>query len=413
MTGRFPLRLFQGFGIELEYMIVRRDSLAALPIADEVLRAVTGEYGDYEGGAIAWSNELVLHVIELKTNGPAPALTSALARAFHSDVRRINGILAPLGGMLLPTAMHPTFDPATETRIWQHDYSPVYAAYDRIFDCRGHGWSNLQSMHINLPFGDDAEFGRLHAAIRAVLPLLPALAASSPIVEGRLTGLLDNRLDVYQSNQRRIPSLAGRVIPEAVYSEAAYREQILERSYGDIAPHDPDGILRDEFLNSRGAIARFSRGAIEIRVIDLQESPLADLALARLATGAVEMLARERFVPLAELERLEVEPLRAALLDAIARGERAEVTHAPLLRALGLSGERAGMDAIWRHLYEQTLWSRAHEDRELDAAIRHLIESGPLARRIARRLGPAPARAAIEVVYRELADVLADGRQFA
>ena len=42
--------------------------------------------------------------------------------------------------------------PETEMQLWQHNYSKIYALYNRIFDCRGHGWSNVQSMHINLPF---------------------------------------------------------------------------------------------------------------------------------------------------------------------------------------------------------------------------------------------------------------------
>ena len=50
----------------------------------------------------------------------------------------------------------------------------MYEAYDRIFDCRGHGWANLQAVHLNLPFSGDEEFGRLHAAIRLVLPIMPA-----------------------------------------------------------------------------------------------------------------------------------------------------------------------------------------------------------------------------------------------
>src|SRR5690606_7705226 len=114
-------------------------------------------------------------------------------------------ILAPMGAMLMPTAMHPWFDPATETRLWPHEYSPVYETYNRIFGCQGHGWSNLQSMHVNLPFANDEEFARLHAAIRLALPILPALAASSPLVEGRVTGLADSRLDFYRFNSRRLP----------------------------------------------------------------------------------------------------------------------------------------------------------------------------------------------------------------
>ncbi|MFH0793725.1 MAG: glutamate--cysteine ligase, partial [bacterium] len=56
-------------------MIVNRETLDVLPVTDEVLRAVSGRYeSEVEQGALAWSNELVLHVIELKTNGPAKSL---------------------------------------------------------------------------------------------------------------------------------------------------------------------------------------------------------------------------------------------------------------------------------------------------------------------------------------------------
>ena len=36
------LHLFEGYGIELEYMIVDRESLAVRPIADRVLEAAAG-----------------------------------------------------------------------------------------------------------------------------------------------------------------------------------------------------------------------------------------------------------------------------------------------------------------------------------------------------------------------------------
>ena len=70
-----PLRLFQGFGIELEYMIVDARTLDVRPLCDRAIEAELGEVAsDVERGEIAWSNELALHVIELKTNGPAAAL---------------------------------------------------------------------------------------------------------------------------------------------------------------------------------------------------------------------------------------------------------------------------------------------------------------------------------------------------
>jgi gamma-glutamyl:cysteine ligase YbdK (ATP-grasp superfamily) len=186
-----PLHLFEGFGVELEYMIVDRDTLNVRPIADRLLADAAGEIvSDVEFDRIAWSNELALHVIELKTNGPTASL-AGLAEEFHQQVGQIDSLLSNHNARLMPTAMHPWMDPHTEFELWPHEHSSIYAAYNRIFDCHGHGWANLQSMHINLPFADDAEFGRLHAAIRLLLPILPALAASSPIVEGQKTEWLD------------------------------------------------------------------------------------------------------------------------------------------------------------------------------------------------------------------------------
>ena len=192
---------------------------AARPIADELLKHVTGDYtADYEAGAAAWSNELVLHVVEFKTNGPAPSL-EPLPELFQDQVIEVNRILEQWDARLLPTGMHPFFDPMTETKIWPHEYNAVYETYNRIFDCRGHGWSNLQSTHINLPFADDEEFGRLHAAIRYLLPILPGLAASSPVADGKLAPALDYRLVQYAQNSARIPIATGQVVPEELFAK--------------------------------------------------------------------------------------------------------------------------------------------------------------------------------------------------
>jgi glutamate---cysteine ligase / carboxylate-amine ligase len=416
------LRLFQGFGVELEYMVVDAGSLAVLPAVDRILEAAAGSIvSEVEVGPLAWSNELVLHVVELKTNGPAPAL-EGLDTLFQAHVERINGILADMGGMLLPTAMHPWMDPRAETVLWPHEYSAVYESYNRIFGCQGHGWSNVQSTHLNLPFGNDEEFGRLHAAIRLLLPLLPALAASSPLVEGRPTGLLDNRMEFYRHNSLRIPSVTGRVIPEPVFRREDYEREILGAMYADIAPHDPEGILRDEFLNSRGAIPRFGRGSIEVRVVDVQESPAADLALAALTVGALRLLTEGVLSPFSRQASLGVPELSAVFLACIREGERSVVEDGALLDALGLRARRVSAGELWWHLLEAVEGAGFLPQAGQGDLLRALLRRGPLAREILRALdlpengspdrGPPPSREAMEEVYRALAGCLGRGEIF-
>jgi gamma-glutamyl:cysteine ligase YbdK (ATP-grasp superfamily) len=314
--------------------------------------------------------------------------------------------------MLMPTAMHPSMVPALETRLWPHESSPVYEAYDRIFGCAGHGWSNLQSCHVNLPFAGDEEFGRLHAAIRVLLPILPALAASSPVVEGRVTGLLDNRLDAYRRNQARVPSICGAIVPEPVFTTGEYRERILGRIYRDIAPFDPQGILQHEFLNSRGAIARFSRSAIEIRLLDVQEAPVADLGIALLIGAALRALVEGRVGDAAAVRGQATGALAAILERCIADGEAAIVDDGGFLAMLGVAGRRASALEIWAHLAERALADAAADCRDLVTAVRTILAEGPLARRLLRALGASPAPERIAAVYRELCACLAAGRLF-
>jgi gamma-glutamyl:cysteine ligase YbdK (ATP-grasp superfamily) len=412
MAAAGPYRLFEVVGVELEYMIVDRESLAVRPIADELLRADDGHpAGEIEVGEVAWSNELALHVIELKTNGPARSL-AGLAAAFQKSVELINARLAPRGAMLMPTGMHPWMDPGSEARLWPHEHGPIYRAFDRIFGCRGHGWTNLQSVHLNLPFAGDEEFARLHAAIRLALPLLPALAASSPLEQGRLTGLLDTRLEHYRTNARRIPSVTGCVVPEPAFTRAQYEAEILAPIYADLARFDPEEVLRHEWVNARGCIARFDRSSLEIRLLDGSESPRADLAIADVALALVRRLAEGRLASPEAQRGWPAERLAQILFEVMRHAGDALVRDADYLRALGWPGAgpcTAG--ALWRHL------ARAIEPALSDgAATRAVLElilaQGCLARRITRRLGPRPDRARIEAVYRELCAVLASGGLF-
>jgi carboxylate-amine ligase len=400
--------LFEVFGIELEYMLVKNQQLKVAPIVDQLMVAKMGYVtADADNGPIEWSNELVAHVVELKTNGPTPNLKN-LSKIFHKNVIEINNLLKPLEARLLPTASHPLMDPKTEMQLWKHSYSEIYALYNRIFNCKGHGWSNVQSMHINLPFYDDAEFEKLHAAVRVLLPIIPALSASSPIFDGKNTGFLDSRMEVYKTNQKEIPQMTGKVIPEQVFSKEAYYETIFNPINKAIKPFDTEDILDHHFLNSRGAIARFDRNAIEIRVIDIQECPLADVAIAALIIEVLKILVSEKLTPLETQKSFHENELLTILNGVIKLGENAVITDKEYLQLFGIKDEVV-VSEIWKSLFEKV---KGNLTSKYQKTIKAILANGSLSTRILKTLGNDFSEKNILKVYNELADCLQENKLF-
>ena len=406
------LHLFDAFGIEMEYMLVDRDTLDVRPVADSVLAILNSGVtaGDYERGPITWSNELALHVLELKTTRPTEKLRSAPSQ-FETAIREIAPVLDRLNVRLLPTAMHPWMNPSRETVLWPHENFEIYQTYDRIFGCRSHGWANVQSVHLNLPFSGDDEFAKLHAAVRLVLPILPGLAASSPIIDGSYSGWLDTRMNYYAQHCAAAPTLTGELIPEPVYSEAAYRESVYEPIAAQMGPLDPDGNLELDFLNARGAIARFDRGSIELRVMDVQEYPGADVSICAAVIAVLKSLVdaqwsthvRQRSFPSATLKRI----LDQTTQDA----ELAVIDDASYLSLFGIEQPSITTRELWTTLLESA--------RRLDTTLASLfapleiiLNHGTLATRIRRSLGDSFDCEELHNVYDQLADCLDNWEPF-
>lgn len=309
------LKIFEAYGIEAEYMIVDRKNLSILSKAEDILIHLNGgtlsdEVCDKE---TCVSNELVSHVIEIKGNGPQRDL-EVLAKNFHNKVLLINSFLESFGACLMPGAMHPTLDPIGEIKLWPHGQKEIYETYDRIFSCKGHGWSNVQSVHLNLPFSNEEEFVRLHAAIRVVLPLIPLLSASSPFYEGKWGPRPSNRLHFYQHNQAKIPSITGDMIPEVIHSYQDY-QNLYQKIYADISPFDPKGVLQHPWLNSRGAIAKLDCKAIEMRLIDIQECVSMDFAIISFIVEILKDLVSEKFTDLETQHAQKTELLKKNFMD--------------------------------------------------------------------------------------------------
>ena len=400
--------LFEVFGIELEYMLVNSADLKVTPIVDQLLTKKNGSLtSDVDNGKIEWSNELVGHVLELKTNGPTGDLES-LDELFAENVREINVLLKGFNAALLGTASHPLMDPEKEMQLWQHDHNKIYSLYNRIFDCRGHGWSNVQSMHINLPFFDDSEFEKLHAAVRLILPIIPGLSASSPVFDGKFTGFKDARMQVYKTNQKEIPEMTGKVIPEQVFSRKDYFEAIFKPINRAIKPHDTENLLDHHFLNSRGAIARFDRGAIEIRVIDLQECPKADLAIAVLIIETLKLLVSEELVSLEDQKNWHENDLFEIFDDVIKDAEETVISDRRYLAIFDLEQDTT-VNGIWKKIYS-LVKQNISEKHCLN--IEFLLNSGSLSTRILRALGEDFSREHIITTYRRLGKCLAENEFF-
>ncbi len=400
--------LFERYGIELEYMICDKTTLAVLPIADKLIYKFAGAFcNEVEAGAISYSNELALHVIELKTSNPIPELKT-VDHDFQEHVQKINRALEEFNAFLMPSGMHPWMNPFEEARLWPHGQNVIYEAYNRIFDCRGHGWANLQSAHLNISFAHDEELKALHSAIRWLLPIIPALSASSPVADGKLTGFLDTRLETYRHNQRKIPSICGGVIPEPIASAEEYYQKILHPMWRDIAPYDEHNILQEEWLNSRGAIVRFDRSAIEIRILDTQECPGMDLAVLCAIVDVLKYFVRK--IQKGELPHtlISTEDLAALFLRVVREGDTVEIDHSDYLALFGQT-QPITVSELWEKML-RPFWVGG--ESAVASRQQHLIRNGSLARRIERRWKEAQTVDERKEIYRSLSDCLGSGDYF-
>ncbi len=402
---KYPI--FSVMGIEIEYMLVDQDSLNVQPKSDQLLKTLAGhQTNEVEMGDIAISNELVMHVLELKNNGPRPP-TDPIADHFHQAILRIQPMLQEHHLQLLPTAAHPWMNPVTETIRWPHGNRSIYQQYDTIFNCEGHGWSNLQSMHINLPFANDEEFAHLHSLVRVLLPLLPALAASSPIIDKQLTGFQDTRLVYYATNQQRIPSISGDIIPETITSEAHYRDAILAPMYRDISPFDPKDLLQYEWLNSRGAIPKFDYKALEIRIVDSQECVQADIAIAK----AVHAILKHWYTTSEHhLHRpCPTKALKAVYDETLKKGLSTPLDQTELFTQWQLPKRRMTVRDAWSTLIETASSSL---DNPTQLALENILHHGNLSERIVRACQKDFSQPKLKRVYQQLADCLLQNTLF-
>ena len=199
-------------GPEHEYALVDPE-LKPLPISDKIIKAQCGRTINFiETPDFTFGKELQLHVMEIKANHPFKTPT-AFEETMQNAVKTLGSIVQKHGASLLGTGMHPLLK-LQETGVWSHYHKKIYDECSKIFNLKQHGWLNIQSFHLNLPFQKEADAIQTHNQLANLCAYLPAISASSPIFEGKEGPEVDNRLEFYRVNQKEVPSVTGDVIPE-------------------------------------------------------------------------------------------------------------------------------------------------------------------------------------------------------
>ncbi len=255
-------------GVEEEFSILdprtlemtpRFEELRELAAADPVLReAVAGE--------------LISSEIEI-ISGAGANLHDALGRQRERRAR-LFALARANGAALGATGTHPWADYRGQPIIDTEHYRRVEDGLKYV------AWrNNTFSLHVHLGIRDIDRAVRVCDRLRPVLPLLLAVSANSPFLDGRDTGLHSART---QSFTKSFPRCG---VPDAFGGWAAYRGYI-------------EFLLRTrslvEFTQVWWSVRpHFSFGTVEVRICDAQATAEESDALAALMVACAAQAARD------------------------------------------------------------------------------------------------------------------------
>ncbi len=399
MSGTSTYKPLEVLGPEHELSIVD-EKLKTLPIADEVIKKYCGKIMNFvELPQFTFGKEMQLHVMEIKANTPFQS-PAAFEETMHKAVTTLSGFLEKkFRAHLLGTGMHPMLR-LEETGVWPHRHKKIYQEYGRIFNLKQHGWLNIQSFHLNLPYQKETNGVLLHNLLANLCPYLPAVSASSPIYEGALHKNVDNRLAFYKVNQSEVPSVSGDVVPEYVSTFNMYYKDVIGKYSNDLSKVGASKILFKEWVNSRGVIFRFDRSALEVRVMDEQECIKSDVALSCFVRASLRGLIQ------GEPELLPHDLLVSDFNAILENGLDAKVlnSHGPTARQ------------VCKHLFD-IAWANADtEEKNYLPLIQKRIESGNLSdiirQNISKKAQRTDLKEAIVTVYSTLIKCLENNQPY-
>ncbi|MEM3652633.1 MAG: glutamate-cysteine ligase family protein [Nitrososphaerales archaeon] len=400
MGATFTYRTLEVLGPEHEFSVVGED-LRVKPIVDKIIRDLNGRVvNSVRFDGFIMSKELQSHVLEVKPSHPFRSPKTFEEMMYGAVLKLTELLRMKYGVSLLGTGMHPTLK-LEETSIWRHRHKHIYDAYGRIFNLRQHGWLNIQSFQLNLPYLNEKDAILMHNLLANVCAYLPAVAASSPIYEGRFGEFVDNRLHFYIEGQKEVPTVVGNVVPEYASSFKQYNEDVIGRYSLDLAKAGAHRcLINKEWVNSRGVILRFDRRAIEIRVMDEQECIKSDVALSSFLRALLRGLMRE------DVQLMPIATLIEDFKSVVRFGLNAEVSH-----PLGPTSRD-----VCKHLLQIAWRNATHEEKGYLHVIERRLEEGNLSEVIKRRVYARAQKTdfgeAVVDVYSNLSESLVDNEPY-
>jgi carboxylate-amine ligase len=255
-------------GIEEEFAVLDATSLDLVPRFEELRDAAAGD--PLLGPSIA--GELISSEIEIRS-GRGEDLAAAIA-AQREHRRRLFALAADHGVALGATGTHPWADYREQQIIDTEHYRRVEQGLKYV------AWrNNTFSLHVHVGMRDLDRAVRVCDRLRPELPLLLAISANSPYLDGRDSGLHSART---QSFTRSFPRCG---VPDAFGGWSAYREYIefLYRTRSIV-----------EFTQVWWSVRpHFSFGTVEVRICDAQSTAQESEALASLLVACIAQAARD------------------------------------------------------------------------------------------------------------------------
>jgi len=255
-------------GIEEEFAILDPQTLDLVPRFEQLRAAAEGDAVLCAG----ITGELISSEIEI-VSGVGADLHDALAH--QRELRRALFALAVAQGAALgATGTHPWADYREQPIIDTEHYRRVEDGLKYV------AWrNNTFSLHVHVGVRDADRAVLVCDRLRGVLPLLLAISANSPWLDGRDSGLQSART---QSFTKSFPRCG---IPDAFGGWAAYREyiELLVRTRSIV-----------EFTQVWWSVRpHFRFGTVEVRICDAQATAQESEALAALMVACIAQAARD------------------------------------------------------------------------------------------------------------------------